>query len=465
MFLNRLSLSLVILPLIIAACTSRTVPTLGGVPTQPARSGITKESPPTETAPAATATQAPSSTPTLSAPPPTGSPTTTPPPFGENYLTATPEPASTQSVELIPSLKPVGTEILWLDWEGPGILYLKDGELVLSNLDGSQKILLAFDFGWPSDFSPETGRIVTLLADALGVIDLGQEPRSILPLNETIESAVISSDGRKIAYSLAHRFSDEDIQQLWTINSDGSENRLVIDDTGQYITDPGPFRLIPILWSLDNTKVYMVTTTYSEATPTGMYVADLASRTIEKALTPQITLWNVSFSPDRTRIAYRTFQWKPVPNSMPEVGPPFTLNVTDLTTGETRILLESETDQYFNPIWFADGNRLVYSARPDVVEGDIGLFTIDLATGGVSMLIPGSESGRLTPWDWLLEDRLVYTEADLSSGKYGSADRKFLRPLYLDPWNPKTLYTMNIDGTEKYTIDSEITIVFGAVDN
>ena len=82
-----------------------------------------------------------------------------------------------------------------------------------------------------------------------------------MPLNETIESSVISSSGKKIAYSLAYGFSAKEIQQLWTINSDGSENTLVIDDTGQYITDPGPFRLIPIAWSLDNTKVYLVTTT------------------------------------------------------------------------------------------------------------------------------------------------------------------------------------------------------------
>lgn len=475
--------------LVFVACTSRT-PTLTANPSEPTPSEITRKSPPTEVTPAVTATHAPSPTATplpagaypseTPLPPYPGQPageitpdevlpqpsTPTQPPFGEANLTATAGSSATPTVEVVPSPSiPGGTEIPWSDWEGPGILYTKSSALVLSNFDGSQKSVLTSDPGWPSSLSPETGRIATLLEGSLGVIDLRQEPQSILPLNETIESSVISSDGKKIAYSLAYGFGDKDNQQLWTINSDGSENTLVIDDTGQYITDPGPFRLIPIAWSLDNTKIYMVTSTDSEATPTGMYVADLPSGTIEKALTPQVTLWNVSFSPDRTRIAYRTFQWKSVPDTMPEVGPPYTLNVTDLTTGETRILQESETDQYFLPIWSADGNKLAYSVRPGVREADIGLFTLDLTTGRESMLIPGSRSSRLIPWVWHPDGRLVFTEGDLSSGNmFVSAEGDFVRKYYGYGGDPKTLYTINIDGTGKFAIDSEVSIVLGAVD-
>jgi hypothetical protein len=362
------------------------------------------------------------------------------------------------TVEVIPSPLPGATEISWSDWEGPGILYLKSGDPLLStknghiafsNFDGSQKSTFPYLLGfgpWIPDVSPETGLIVYEFANSLWVIDQELEAHNILSLEDWyVESPVIAVDGRKLAYSVAP--GDEDIQQLWTINPDGTENALVIDDIDVYVTNGAPFHLRPIAWSMDNTKVYMVPTTDSDATPKGMYVADLATGTIEKALTLPVTLWDVSFSPDRTKIAYRTFQWIPVQNSRPEPGPPYTLNLTNLTTGETSILLESETDQYFHPIWSADGNHLAYSVRPGMLEADIGLFTINLATGVETKLISGSESNRLTPWYWLPEGGLVYTEGDLSSG---------------DISNPfTTLYTIGVDGTDQRFIDSgeEITVL------
>jgi hypothetical protein len=184
-----------------------------------------------------------------------------------------------------------------------------------------------------------------------------------------------------------------------------------------------------------------------------MYVADLATGTIEKPLTPAVVLWDVSFSPDRTQIAYRTSQGKPVPDSMPQAEPPFTLNLTDLTTGRTKILLESETEQYFHPIWSPDGNRLAYSVRPGQFEADTGIYSIDLATGEETLIIPGSEDSRLTAWYWLPQDKLAYTEGGLSY------DRMFIYPEEGYPFSGKmwnhltTLYTINIDGTEKYAID------------
>ena len=463
MFSNYLPLAPVILSLVLVACSSRAVPTPAGVPNEPTQSGITKETPPT-----ATPIQAPSPTPTASPPPPAGSPTTTPtqPPFGEANLTATVGSFSTQTVAVIPSPIPAGSEIPWSDWAGPGILYLQYGfRLVLSNFDGSQKSpytpLLGLGDYLPS-FSPETGRVVAESEGSLIVVDLGQQPEIILNRNEytaqAIESPVISSDGRKIAYSQVYNYGEGDLQELWTINSDGTENTLVIDDTGQYITEGGPFRLGPVAWSSDNSQVYMLTTSDMEATPKGMYVADLATGTIEKVLTPPVTLWDVSFSPDRTRIAYQTFQWKPIQQAMPAHIPPFKLNVTDLTTGETKTLLESETEQYFHPIWSPDGKRLAYSVRPYLGLGEIvadtGIFTIDLATGGVSQLLSGSENKRLIPY-LLSEDRLVFTEGYPNLYTEG------------DPFagGSGTLYTINLDGTEKYAIDLEEGIVLGVVDN
>ena len=458
MFPYRLSLALMISSFVLVACTSGTAPTLAGVVTEPAQSGITKESSTTEFFPTATATQAPSSTSTPGTSPSAGEPTTTPtlPPFGEpNAIsTATPRSILTRTPEVTPS--PMPTEYVigspGFDWEGPGLVYIKDSIARISNFDGSQKSELPFELvgvPWGSGSSTQTGRIVSGSGNSLGIVDPGTDPRNILSVNQYIESPVITSDGTKIAYSLVHGFGDEDIQQLWTINPDGSENTLVIDDTGQYITDPGPFRLRPIAWSLDNTKVYMITTTDSEATPLGMYVADLVAGTIEKALTPQVTLWDVSFSADRTMIAYRTFQWVPVQDRMPEVGPPFTLQVTDLVTGETKILQESDTFEFFYPVWSEDGKRIAYTVRSRQLGGQVELYSIDLATGAAVRLVPGSEGSHLRPQLWISADRLAYTEEEVSSGLSLRA----------------TLYTIKNDGTDKHEIDSATSIVIGVLDN
>jgi Tol biopolymer transport system component len=307
---------------------------------------------------------------------------------------------------------------------------------------------------WYSDYSPEAGRIVTTGDRSLWTLDVktGIQRKWALNVssNQYVESPVVTSDGTKIAYSLVYGFGEEDLKQLWTINADGSESKLVIDNTGRYITDPGPFRLIPIAWSLDNTKIYMVTTTDSEATPVGMYVADLIAETVEKARTPQVTLWDVSFSPDRTRIAYRTFQWLPVEGSMPEMGPPFTLQMTDLISSATRILQKSDTLEYHYPVWSADGNRIAYTVRSHGTGGEVGLFSIDLATGAAIKLVPGSEGRQLRPWLWLSDERLAYTEEEIASGRSLHA----------------TLYTIKNDGTDKHEIDSAGSmIVIGVLDN
>ena len=394
----------------------------------------------------ATLTPPPNSTPMLS---PEGA-----------YFTVTPGPISTRipartaHVTPTPPPPPNPTGTKGFDWEGPAIIY--DG-LKLSNYDGSQKKVIPVEVAispWYSDYSPEAGRIVTTVDTSLWTLDVGTGVQSMLPLNgslnQYIESPVITSDGTKIAYSLVHGFGEEDIKQLWTINADGSENELVIDNTGQYITDPGPFRLIPIAWSLDKTKIYMVTTTDSEASPVGMYVADLIAGMVEKALTPQVTLWDVSFSPDRTMIAYRTFQWVPIEGSMPEMGPPFTLQVTDLASGATSILQESDTLEYHYPVWSEDGNQIAYTVRSHETGEEVGLFSIDLATDAIIRWVPASEGKQLRPWLWLSDDRLVYTEEEVSSG-----------------WSVRaTLYTIKNDGTDEHEIDSAASMkVIGVLDN
>jgi hypothetical protein len=135
---------------------------------------------------------------------------------------------------------------------------------------------------------------------------------------------------------------------------------------------------------------------------------------------------------------------------MPEIGPPFTLQVTDLISGATRILQESDTLEYHYPVWSEDGNQIAYTVRSHETGEEVGLFSIDLATDAIIRLVPGSEGKQLRPWLWLSDDRLAYTEEEVSSG-----------------WSVRaTLYTIKNDGTDEHEIDSAASMkVIGVLDN
>jgi Tol biopolymer transport system component len=431
-----------ILSLGLTACAAVTAPKSAAVIPESTPIRITAESSPTEFTPTATTTHTPS---------PTSTPMPTP--FGAHF-TRTPGPIPTMTPYVtsppLPTPDAIGTP--GFEWEGPAIVY-QAADLTLSSSDASQKNVFASVprlEPWNSDFSPEAGRIVYESHKSLWILDLGKGAENIFSSDQYIESPAISRDGARIAYSLVHGFGNEDLQQLWMINPDGSENTLVIDNTRQYITDPGPFRLVSSAWSLDNTRLYMVTTTDSEATPVGMYVADLSAGTIEKALTPQVTLWDLAFSPDGTRIAYRTFQWVPSQDGPPVAGPPFTLQVTDLGKGDTSVLQESDTFEYYHPVWSPDGSRIAYTVRSRQLGGEVGLFIIDLATRAALRLVPGSEGSQTRPRAWLEADRLAYMEVIPSSEDTSNYT--------------VSLYTIKIDGSEKHVIDFAI-YVLGVLDN
>lgn len=428
--------------ILLSACGSGTSPHPAGVENEPYPLAASAQASPAAGYPEAATPQAPTAT---------SVPTQT---AVRTSFTGTPMPIPTRTavVTSLPSPTPDAVGTPGFELEDPGIVY-QAADLTLAKFDGSQVNVFAAVprlQPWNSDFSPEAGRIVYYADNSLWILELGRTSQRILSGQPFIESPIISSDGARIAYSLVSGPPAEDVQ-LWTVNADGSENTLVDGDTGQYITDPGPFRLVPAAWSLDHSKLYMTTTTDSEATPVGLYVADVAAGTFEKALTPQVTLWDLSFSPDRSRIAYHTFQWIPVQDSMPEVGPPFTLQVTDLATGATTVLQESDSFEYAHLVWSQDGEHIAYSVRSRQLGGEIGLFTLDLATRSAVRLVPGSEGKQLRPWAWLSDDRLAYSEENEYSGTG------------FDPL--ASLYTIKIDGSDKHEIESADSIlVLGVLD-
>lgn len=372
----------------------------------------------------------------------------------ENLVNNQPPTDNKQTESPLPTTTQNGNQV------SEGFVYMKSltdspqgqADIIVSNFDGSSKskVQTVPKYVGPLDDNDvsQTGRIVystfSETGESIWVSDKGSTPRNIftLPQGKSVESTKISLDGEKITYSLLNWGNNNATEQLWTMNADGTENKIAIDDTGRYIVEQGPFRLAPVAWSKDKTKVYMITTTDSEATPRGMYVADLVTTKIQKAKTPNVTLWGLSFSPDRTKIAYTTFEWKAVPDSFPEAGAPFTISVTDLNTGATEKILESQADQYSDPVWSPDGKKIMYKIAREFVEGgDAAILVVDVSTKKTSVIVSSTKNTRMRPWAWLSNDRVIYTEESYTTGQIQNKVTTYL-------------FTIKIDGTDKQSIDS-----------
>jgi Tol biopolymer transport system component len=321
------------------------------------------------------------------------------------------EPEATQSE----------TPIIHPETASSSFVYTALGTISVASSDGTRSVDLVSGASHYSplsyDLAPTDGAFIYVIRseddteETLWVYrqDLGPSPLNTVLQPSYFEAVAISQDGSQITYSVLHWPSgqvEEWYEQLWVVSADGTDNRLITDRTADYIVEPGPFRLGPVSWSRDMSKIYMVTNTDSEATPKGLYEADLANGAIRKALTPQETLWGASFSPDRSKVVFSSFEWVEVPDSMPAIGPPFAIKVTELATGVTDTVLESETEFLSDPIWSADGNSIAFARERSI------LAIIDLVSGDTRSVISIEVTGRLVPEAWLTDGRIVYTIGD-----------------------------------------------------
>lgn len=328
------------------------------------------------------------------------------------------------------------------------MLASSDGTLVVSIASGA----VPFGSGNASPLvqalAPQTGSLTfaTRAGDETGYRLWHYRPESapepILTLesrNHYIESAAITRDGSRIAYSvLVWPPGDADgwYEQLWVVNVDGSNNRLVADHTGEAIVDPGPFRLAPVGWSRDRSTIYMVTNTDSEATPTGLYSVNVATGAISKANTPEETLWRATVSPSGARLAYYSFQWVPVEGQFPEPGPPFAIKLVELSSGNTVAVWESDTEQVSDPVWSPDGSAIAFSRSRNTIA------VVNLVDGSQTSVLAGGAQDWLRPRVWLSDGRVVYT-----TGAFG--DQLF--SIRLDGSSPRF-----IDEVERVSVLGEV---------
>jgi Tol biopolymer transport system component len=361
----------------------------------------------------------PTQTEVPSLPPP---PSSTPLPAMTATVAATILPQPTEPV-LLPT-QTVASSILIPEADSSVFAYAGPGSIELASSDGEASILIALRTQSYASYSsspfihalaPSDGSFAYVTpsgeesSSMLWIYQPNSVPQALLEVESPphIESVAISQDGSQIAYSLLIWGGDDPqewYEQLWVVGSDGSDNRLVADRTGDSIIDRGPFRLGPVAWSEDLSKVYMVTNTDSEATPTGLYVADLETGEILKANTPQETLWRAMFNTDRSEVVYTSFVWVDVPNSMPDAGPPYSIKITELATGDTAIVWESAAEFVSNAVWSPNESALAFSKNRNA------LVIVDIKTGALEVVLSGES--RVRPLAWLSDGTIVYSEGD-----------------------------------------------------
>ncbi|MBI3035908.1 hypothetical protein HYY71_06320 [Candidatus Woesearchaeota archaeon] len=395
-----------------------------------------------------------------------------------------------------------------------------DGNIIISNFDGANKniiqtfyvihnILYILDF---YDISQSGKIIFTTIKEQkekypyldydmlLWVSDKSGNPINILTLKDKhLAHPKISPDGTKITYLLSN--NDQDFtDQLWTMDINGKDNKLIIDKINERLEQQGFNRLflIPVAWSKDNLKIYLVSTSDDEHTPDGLYEINVNTKVIKKIELSgkQLGRSRLSFSPDHSQVAYTTYQLKtpdniPIANSGPFAGAPiiqenqtlkfgslFTISVTNLNTGSTREILESSRNGFTNLIWSNDGTKIAYtlfdaeSVNDYLTSGPLGLFIVDVNSGEISKVVEGKKFSWLIPQAWL-GDRLVYTESIYSTNNEGSrvvytGSNYSITTSYAGNKISEELVSIKIDGSQKQMIDSvsegKYFTVFGSLD-
>ena len=103
------------------------------------------------------------------------------------------------------------------------------GDLYVMNADGCQTRLTSDGLSGPGAFSPDATKVLFSRDDGLYVVDAkGGTPRLIAKPSgmSSYESLALSRDGSRIAYMV---FVTDGIYQIWTVRSDGTDPRLLID--------------------------------------------------------------------------------------------------------------------------------------------------------------------------------------------------------------------------------------------
>lgn len=350
----------------------------------------------------------------------------------------------------------------YIDINSSRLIYLKTGDNVLSsNFNGleksgifqipkSYKLVEAPISGLAdvSDFKEIFYLVKEHENEVLKIYENGKEQKIFIgERDDRVVDSVVSSDGGKIALVLQKFKHDANINgiwgvEIWTLDVDGTNTRLV--SSIDYTSD---INIVDFLsWSSEENRIYVYLGTDSNPYLSGLYFIDLETGKFLKAETPDVFLRDLDFSPDKKMIAYVSLERDVLLGKWKE---PFAINVVDLETGNVDRVLESKIDQYSEPLWSPDGDKILYKVTREH-SNDCSIYFFNTKTRKSSLITSFSELKNTTIdlSGWLSDNEVIYVERSIER----SGSKKDIVT--------ENLFVIRTNGTKKYKIDSANEIKF-----
>jgi Tol biopolymer transport system component len=357
--------------------------------------------------------------------------------FGSNSTTMPPGSAPNSNDHAIVSKLPP------IPFKGAGFFYTKAETVIVSSADGLMKSSSGFGTHYSSyaividDVAFKTGTVIAkkLLSNfpspgnfVAFIFEKNGKGKEIL--SGPIGEMKLSADGKKIAYFVGSKKRGFILPELWTVNNDGTENKLVVSQN-DYPPHSAFWHLKA--FSKDKPKVYATFSQNSGAFIGGFYIIDLLTRKFTKFL-PDIESSSLYFSPDGTKIAYT------IPSSYNcgsedalycDEIPPYSLNVFDIDTNATMTIIKSQ--EKIGSLIFSPDNSHIFYIDSGYDNGGT-LTAVDISRKEIREIVK-------SPNDIIsiasVGDRIVYVEA-ISDGSW---------------WREYKLFSIKFDGSDKREID------------
>jgi len=240
--------------------------------------------------------------------------------------------------------------------------------------------------------------------------------------------ALIPAENGKVVF-VAHQGDEEDPDELFTVNPDGSELTQITDLEGMDVEDRNP------AFSPDGEKIAF---SRIEETDTGfsvdIYTANADGTGLKKLTHDPAFDDSPTWSPDGKEIAFTSTR-----NGTTDASNRSDIYVTNADgTGEVRRITDWPGNEG-GPAWSPDGSKLLYVSTADTPAfpnpgGDSEIYAMNPDGSGVSRLTDNT-MGDGTP-DWSPDG----TKIAFSSNRDGKA----------------AIYTMNPDGSEQAKIVADI---------
>lgn len=234
------------------------------------------------------------------------------------------------------------------------------------------------------------------IADGVSVILANQNLLSPSRVPGSIYSGAVSPDGQKVVYGLYKNILPAATSELWLINADGSDPRL--------LHSSGVVFLYP-MWSSDGSRIAFIG-------ENGLMVimadgSDL--QTLSQNIVSTEYLYRPTWSPDGHTIAFITFDGpNPFTNGLtltPTIIPPgdwhtdafigANIHLVDVVTGDERSLLTDGSTGNIDPVWSPDGSQIAFVSNR---SGTTEMWVVNVDGSNLRQLTNADQYIRFPLW-------------------------------------------------------------------